>query len=93
MTKQAAGQFVTHLASVFADLARQLASPRDLSVAIPGLTGREHRVLSPMSSGYTNTAIHERLGLSPKTVRNYISVILTKRSSSSTPAGGRYTGT
>ena len=59
-------------------LARQLASPRDLSSAIPGLTGREHQVLALMASGYTNTAIREQLGLSPKTVRNYISAILTK---------------
>ena len=59
-------------------LARQLASPHDTSAVIPGLTGREHQVLALMASGYTNTAIREQLGLSPKTVRNYISAILAK---------------
>ena len=59
-------------------LARQLASPPDVSATIPGLTRREHQVLALMASGYTNTSIREQLGLSPKTVRNYISAILTK---------------
>ena len=59
-------------------LARQLAAPRHTAAAIPGLTGREHEILGLMASGYTNGAIREQLGLSPKTVRNYVSAILTK---------------
>ena len=44
----------------------------------PELTEREHGILDLIARGYTNTAIADRLYLSPKTVRNYVSNIFTK---------------
>jgi DNA-binding NarL/FixJ family response regulator len=44
----------------------------------PGLTEREHEVLGLIAQGLTNNAIAERLVLSPKTVRNYITEIFSK---------------
>ncbi len=44
----------------------------------PELTEREHEVLGLIAQGYTNTAIAERLYMSPKTVRNYVSSIFGK---------------
>jgi DNA-binding NarL/FixJ family response regulator len=43
-----------------------------------GLTGREPEVLELVARGLTNDAIAERLFLSPKTIRNYVSAIFTK---------------
>lgn len=65
-------------ASAAVHLARQVATPRHASAVIPGLTNREHEILELMAAGLTNSAICEQLGLSPKTVRNYISNILSK---------------
>lgn len=45
---------------------------------LPQLTDRERDVLVLMAKGYTNTIIAERLYLSHKTVRNYVSAIFTK---------------
>jgi DNA-binding NarL/FixJ family response regulator len=42
------------------------------------LTRREQEVLGLIAQGLTNSAIAARLGLSPKTVRNYISEIFSK---------------
>jgi DNA-binding NarL/FixJ family response regulator len=44
----------------------------------PDLTEREHEVLALIAQGLTNSAIAERLVLSPKTVRNYITEIFSK---------------
>ncbi len=44
----------------------------------PELTEREHEVLALVAQGYTNTTIAERLYMSPKTVRNYVSSIFSK---------------
>lgn len=44
----------------------------------PNLTGRERQILALIAKGLTNSAIAERLGLSGKTVANYVSVILAK---------------
>ncbi|MFW5942546.1 MAG: response regulator [Chloroflexota bacterium] len=44
----------------------------------PELTAREREVLALMAQGLTNTAIAQRLVLSPKTVRNYVSNIFSK---------------
>lgn len=44
----------------------------------PELTTREREVLALMAQGLTNTAIAQRLVLSPKTVRNYVSNIFSK---------------
>ncbi len=46
--------------------------------ALSQLSEREREVLTLIAQGLTNTAIAERLVLSPKTVRNYISEIYSK---------------
>jgi DNA-binding NarL/FixJ family response regulator len=44
----------------------------------PELTSRERDVLSLLAEGYTNAVIADRLYLSPKTVRNYVSSVFSK---------------
>jgi DNA-binding NarL/FixJ family response regulator len=46
--------------------------------AIAELTEREHEVLTLIAKGLTNSAIADRLVISPKTVRNYITEIFSK---------------
>lgn len=48
------------------------------SVPFPDLTEREREVLDLVAAAHDNLAIARRLGLSPKTVRNHLSNILTK---------------
>ncbi len=57
-------------------LARPPATDPD--VPFPELTARERDVLTLMAQGLTNTAIAERLVLSPKTIRNHVSHIFSK---------------
>lgn len=59
-------------------LTQFFAAPAPKTEAFPELTGREHEILSLIAGGYTNTAIANRLYLSPKTIRNYVSNIFTK---------------
>lgn len=47
-------------------------------VAALGLTGREGEVLRLLADGLTNQEIARRLYLSPKTVRNQVSLVLAK---------------
>jgi DNA-binding NarL/FixJ family response regulator len=54
--------------------ARTSPAPR----AFPELSEREHDILRLIAQGYTNDAIANRLSLSPKTVRNYVSSIFGK---------------
>ena len=55
------------------------ASPRAAGLLpFPDLTDREHEVLELIARGLSNDAIAARLGISPKTVRNGVSVILDK---------------
>jgi DNA-binding NarL/FixJ family response regulator len=57
------------------------AGDRTLSAAapiFPELSEREREVLGLIAQGLTNSAIAERLILSPKTVRNYITEIFSK---------------
>lgn len=60
--------------------ARVLAAVADPSSSrrLIGLTEREEEVLDLLARGLTNTAIAERLSISSKTVRNYISVLFDK---------------
>lgn len=51
---------------------------RSLSGCLTGLTGREQDVLALLATGMGNAAIAEKLNLSPKTVRNYLSRIFDK---------------
>jgi len=46
--------------------------------AFPELTPREREVLALLAQGLTNSAIAQRLVLSPKTVRNHVSNIFSK---------------
>jgi DNA-binding NarL/FixJ family response regulator len=50
----------------------------DGAPVFPDLTEREREVLGLIAQGLTNSAIAERLVLSPKTVRNYITEIFSK---------------
>jgi DNA-binding NarL/FixJ family response regulator len=55
------------------------ASPRAAGLLpFPELTDREHQILELIAQGLANEAIATRLGISPKTVRNQVSVILDK---------------
>lgn len=75
------------LAAVRAALAGALwvgtgaARPHFVERTVPpdvGLTPREVAIAELMSSGLTNPAIAERLGLSSKTVANYVSIVMLK---------------
>ena len=59
-------------------VARRLEGSADASRPFPELTGREHDILALVVHGTTTVDIARRLGLSDKTVRNYVSNILTK---------------
>lgn len=61
--------------SAWADSLRR-ASPS--SSVFPELRDRERQVLGLVAQGLSNAAIAERLGLSGKTVANYVSTILTR---------------
>jgi DNA-binding NarL/FixJ family response regulator len=62
-----------------AAVSRPPVSHRDTPATIfPKLTEREREVLALIAQGYTNSVIAERLVLSPKTVRNYITEIFSK---------------
>lgn len=49
-----------------------------LAAAFPELTDRERQVLAGMVRGLPNSAIATRMGVSSKTVANYVSIVLTK---------------
>ena len=55
-----------------------VAGKPDDSRPSPHLTDREHDVLRLLADGLGNHAIAARLGLSDKTVRNYVSMVLVK---------------
>lgn len=52
--------------------------PTAFTQAFPQLTEREREVLALIGCGYTNSAIAEQLVISPKTVRNHVSIIFSK---------------
>lgn len=49
-----------------------------LASAFPELTERERQILGGIAQGLPNAAIAARLGVSGKTVANYVSIVLTK---------------
>jgi DNA-binding NarL/FixJ family response regulator len=55
-----------------------LTKPRDSAKPFPELTDRERAVLELVADGMGNASIARRLGLSIKTVRNYLSRIFAK---------------
>lgn len=63
----------TRLIDFFANL-----QPAALPQALPELTEREHEILTLIAQGRNNAAIARQLGLSNKTVSNYVSNIFSK---------------
>ena len=63
----------SRLVSMLAE-ARQTAGP----AVFPELTERERQTLDLMAQGHKNAVIADRLHLSPKTVRNYVTSIFDK---------------
>jgi DNA-binding NarL/FixJ family response regulator len=55
--------------------ALQLSSPTQV---FPDLSSREREILALLAQGYKNAEIANRLVISPKTVRNYVSNIISK---------------
>jgi two-component system response regulator DevR len=55
-----------------------LSSPQPLIAGAPALTLRESQVLQLIADGMTNRQIGERLELAEKTVKNYVSGLLSK---------------
>ena len=56
----------------------EVQTPMAPAPLFPDLTEREREVLALIAQGLTNSAIAERLVLSPKTIRNYITEIFSK---------------
>jgi DNA-binding NarL/FixJ family response regulator len=54
------------------------ADARRTTAAFPELSDREREVLELVARGLSNQAIVDRLGISPKTVRNHVSNIFSK---------------
>jgi DNA-binding NarL/FixJ family response regulator len=52
--------------------------PSHPAQVFPDLSSREHEILALMAQGYKNAKIADRLVISPKTVRNYVSNIISK---------------
>lgn len=66
------------LAGRVADYFARIASAPPPGEPFPQLTARERDVLELIALGLPNPAIAERLGLSPKTVRNNVSTVFAK---------------
>jgi len=65
-------------AAVAAKALTAVAAPRPSNAVFPELTDREREVLDLIARGHDNATISRRLVLSPKTVRNHVSNVLTK---------------
>ncbi len=59
-------------------LAAAVGSSRPVRQPFPQLTAREREVLELVARGYDNARVGRHLGLSEKTVRNNVSVVLAK---------------
>lgn len=55
-----------------------LTAPRPAAREFPELTDREREVLDHLAAGLGNSAIAQRMGLSPKTVSNHITNVFAK---------------
>ena len=76
--KAARGESVLHSRVAARMIAEVREAKRKMPPAFAELTPRELEVLQLLADGQTNTAIAEQLVLSDKTVRGYISNILSK---------------
>jgi DNA-binding NarL/FixJ family response regulator len=61
-----------------ATILNQLRNPNPVEGPFEGLTAVEHRVLDCIGEGMTNREIGEALFIAEKTVKNYVSRVLTK---------------
>jgi DNA-binding CsgD family transcriptional regulator len=75
-TEPAWPQFVAALEAALPAGALSPASSADLALA--NLTARESEVLELVAQGLDNGAIGKRLGISERTARNHVSIILSK---------------
>lgn len=69
--------FSPGIASRMIDFFSSMRPPQPQAL-FPELTERERQVLSLLARHYTNARIADELSLTPKTVRNYVSAILSK---------------
>ena len=64
------------------DMLTRALSPADLAsapqVRVAGLSAQQQKVLSLLAEGMTNRQIAEKMYLTEKTVRNYVSILLAK---------------
>ena len=64
--------------AVTARVLERLRTPPEEDERLASLTGQERKVLALIAEGLTNRQIGERLHLAEKTVKNYVSNMLTK---------------
>ena len=76
--KAARGESVLHSRVAASMIAEVRRTPRKVPPAFADLTSRELEVLQLLADGQTNAGIAEQLVLSEKTVRGYVSNILSK---------------
>jgi DNA-binding NarL/FixJ family response regulator len=79
--------FSPGIASRMMDFFSNMRSPQPQSL-FPELTEREREVLRLLARNYTNNSIAAELVLTPKTVRNYVSSILSKLQASDRAEAG-----
>ena len=77
LTSVAAGQAVLG-AGVAQRVAEAMSGPASTNRPFPELTDREFQVLQFIARGRSNAEIVRELGIADKTVRNNVSMILTK---------------
>ena len=64
--------------AVTAQVLERLRTPPEEDERLASLTGQERKVLELIAEGLTNRQIGERIHLAEKTVKNYVSNLLTK---------------
>ena len=77
IVRVAAGQSLLDPA-VTARVLERLRTPPEEDERLASLTGQERKVLALIAEGLTNRQIGERIHLAEKTVKNYVSNLLTK---------------